>query len=139
MRRRLTPVWLLFIYMFIIFGWGNTKTKDKGEAYPTRCSNCQNDVYYHYVKFSKRFTLFFIPVLPYSRKKLLTCPVCGASIELDRSDRKEAKELNEAAQKFLNDEITDKEFEEKLVAFEHTASAIETTEIDDLEEEQVEK
>jgi len=126
LRRRTTPLSILLAYTFIIFGWGNTKTKDSGETYPTRCSNCQNDVYYHLIKISKRLTLFFIPVFPYSRDYLLTCPVCGASIELDRNDRSEAKELNDATEKFLDEQISSKEFEEELIGFENNVSAIET-------------
>lgn len=112
---------LLVRYSFIIFGWGNSKQKDYGEVYPMNCSRCNNEVFYHYLKTWKRFSLFFIPLIPYGRKHFLTCPVCGASVKLDKFERKLVKEirqdLDESGGKFTEeiekkmDELGDK-FEE---------------------------
>lgn len=103
---------LLVNYLFIIFGWGNAKQKDLGETYPAECGRCRNQVFYHLVKFWKRFSLFFIPLIPYGRKYYLSCPVCSNSIELDRESRKAAKEVNNAIDE-NNGEIDDS-IEEKL-------------------------
>lgn len=85
---------LLVNYAFIIFGWGNAKQKDLGETYPAACGRCGNEVFYHFVKFWKRFSLFFIPLIPYGRKYFLSCPICSNSIELDKETKKVAKEIN---------------------------------------------
>lgn len=85
---------LLTNYLFIIFGWGNAKQKDLGATYPVECGRCGNEVFYHLIKFWKRFSLFFIPLIPYGRKYFLSCPICSSSIELDRDAKSIAKELN---------------------------------------------
>lgn len=46
------------------------------------CQRCQNMTEYMYIKYTKWFTLFFIPIFPYSFKYFLVCPICSASIEM---------------------------------------------------------
>lgn len=111
---------LLTNYLFIIFGWGNAKQKDLGETYPAECGRCGNQVFYHLVKFWKRFSLFFIPLIPYGRKYFLSCPICSNSIELDRETKKVAKELNESIEE--NQGEIDESIEDKLDEFEDLLS-----------------
>lgn len=104
----------------IIFGWGNTRTKDYGEAYPIYCENCQNEVFYHTSKIRDWFTLFFIPVIPYRKEYWLSCPVCGAGYEIEgRKKRKKAVEMANKAEKFGEGEITQEEWLESVESFEN--------------------
>src|SRR5256885_3254529 len=52
----------------IIFGWGRGRPEDKGAVAPATCPNCKNEVLFRYIVARKWFTLFFIPVIPYSNK-----------------------------------------------------------------------
>ena len=63
--------------MFII--WGSKYfTKVIGETVTRyRCSNCNNANPFQIIKQSKWFTIFFIPIFPYSTKYLELCPICG--------------------------------------------------------------
>lgn len=62
--------------MFVLFGFGHTKVKKVGETKINKCSNCSNEKPFDIVERSKWFTLFFIPVFPYSKEKAIVCPVC---------------------------------------------------------------
>ena len=70
----------------IIFGFGRTTFKDCGPDIPVMCERCRNDVSYHFIERKKWFTLFFIPILPYSSSKLVICPVCSNAVEMPAAD-----------------------------------------------------
>ena len=63
--------------MFII--WGNRSFKKiiggTGQLY--RCGNCNNVNQYPIIKITKWFTLFFIPIFPYSTQYFIMCPICN--------------------------------------------------------------
>jgi hypothetical protein len=67
----------------IIFGIGGGKRKDRGAALPLLCPNCHNQTYYHYTTVTKWFSLFFIPLIPYSTKHYLLCPICSRAVVLE--------------------------------------------------------
>jgi hypothetical protein len=79
----------------IIFGWGRGKTKDHGAAAPLVCPQCHNQTFYRYFSVTKWMTLFFIPVIPYSTKHFLVCPVCTRAVTLDASGRGVAQKMVE--------------------------------------------
>ena len=79
----------------IIFGWGRGKTKDHGAAAPLVCPQCRNQTFYRYFSVTKWMTLFFIPVIPYSTKHFLVCPVCTRAVALDGAGRERAKQMVE--------------------------------------------
>ncbi|GAA0721199.1 hypothetical protein GCM10008905_11380 [Clostridium malenominatum] len=72
----------------IIYGWGRKTVKNYGEKGTYRCNNCNNTSNWRLVRVSTWFTLFFIPIIPYSRKFALTCPVCGSYIEVPKEEFK---------------------------------------------------
>src|SRR5204863_10091566 len=63
--------------MALIFGWGGGNFKDKGEAVYMTCPRCNNDVFYRLTNAKKWFRLYFVPVVPYSSKWFLICPICS--------------------------------------------------------------
>lgn len=75
----------------IIFGWGKRTVKHHGDTLPMTCRNCNNKVFYKLVEIKTWFTLFFIPVIPYSSKKVLMCDVCKSGMDLSTNGFKEAK------------------------------------------------
>lgn len=66
----------------IIFGWGGGKAKDLGPALPQTCSSCGHEGFFHYFTVTKWFRLYFIPIIPYSTRHFLSCPVCTSGTEL---------------------------------------------------------
>ncbi|MBQ2883560.1 MAG: zinc-ribbon domain-containing protein [Alphaproteobacteria bacterium] len=61
--------------MFIIFGWGFTTKSVKG-FFLSGCPKC--GLRLQVIKITKWFTLFFIPIFPYSRKLYLYCERCDS-------------------------------------------------------------
>jgi hypothetical protein len=79
--------------MFFIFGWGRQLRKNFGAVLSLKCSHCNNESFWNLFRVSTWFTLFFIPVIPYSIEKYLLCPVCQYGIELDNDKFKKFKEI----------------------------------------------
>ena len=80
--------------MFLIAGFGHKSTKDYGPILTQACPRCNNTTAWRLIKETSWFTLFFIPLIPYSTKKILACPICSESNEL--SDTQFEQYLNTA-------------------------------------------
>ncbi len=80
----------------IIAGFDHIKEKDYGETYPTKCPNCNNNVYLHLKNIKKFFTVFFIPLIPYKSKYYLLCPICNTGTKLSKEEVEKAKEFMKA-------------------------------------------
>ena len=74
--------------MFILFGFGHRKMKKVGETEPTKCPHCNNVKPFDLVEQSKWFTLFFIPIFPYAKERLMVCPVCRFNRKLEDDNPK---------------------------------------------------
>jgi len=70
--------------MFILFGWGKRIYKKYGTTEKRKCQRCNNEEEWSIMSYSEWFTLFFIPVIPYSKKYFITCPICNVALELTR-------------------------------------------------------
>ncbi len=93
----------------IIFGWGRVKIKDFGDVIPLKCNKCKNSTYWSLKKIEKLFTLFFIPIVSYSPKHVLICPICSVGIELKGPDIDAAKKMIEATKEFKAGKNSDAE------------------------------
>lgn len=60
------------------------------------------------------FTLFFIPVFPYSIKYFLSCPICKYGLILDREQIEKIKPIAEANQLLIEGKITEREYKMRL-------------------------
>lgn len=60
----------------IIYGWGRQTRRTLGIVGTTQCSHCNTTSDFHLVQRRTWFTLFFIPVIPYSSKYLVLCSRC---------------------------------------------------------------
>jgi hypothetical protein len=94
----------------IIFGWGRVTNKDYGPTMATKCPNCHNDVWLQLHTYRKWFTLFFIPVFPYSSKHLLLCDVCSQGVELKGEQIQTAKQMNELTNGLFTETISKDEY-----------------------------
>lgn len=72
--------------MFIIWGFGKTTTKSYGFIQSSGCERCGNAVQMEMLKITTWFTLFFIPIIPYSTKYCLVCPVCREAKQLSKEE-----------------------------------------------------
>jgi hypothetical protein len=63
--------------MFIIFGWRTTMRRVA--MLTLLCHVCRNQAAHPLDKLTKKFSLFFIPVFPFSTRYQLTCTACGTS------------------------------------------------------------
>ena len=91
--------------MFVIFGWRQI-IDEIGMVYKNMCSHCHNDDYWVLVEITKWFTLFFIPVFPYSTTYFLRCPVCKYGVTLNDEQVATLRPLAEANKMVLNGKIT---------------------------------
>lgn len=68
----------------IIFGFGKVTTKHCGKVNVVHCQNCHNEKEWELRVIKRWFTLYFIPIFPYQIIRVISCPVCGASKEVDK-------------------------------------------------------
>lgn len=88
--------------MFIIWGFGKQTIKSYGIISLDTCGRCNNNVQKEILKITTWFTLFFIPVIPYSRKYCLSCPICKAAQTISKQDFLELTNSLENAARFGN-------------------------------------
>ena len=77
----------------MIFGWGFRTKRIIGPLGPYTCDICNWSGHFSLVRVITWFTLFFIPVLPYSTNYLVLCPNCQNGAEIERKKVKEFIEL----------------------------------------------
>lgn len=77
----------------IIFGWGHKKFNNHGGVHWDKCSNCKNEVLYELHEYQSWITLFFVPIIPESKKYFLMCPVCRCGYQLNYSNFCAYKEI----------------------------------------------
>jgi len=100
--------------MPIIFGWGRQTVKQIGVVFKNLCNNCHNEEYWILTKITTWFSLFFIPLIPYSTKYFLSCPVCKYGLNLDQKQINELVPLAETNQLLLDGKITKEEYDIKI-------------------------
>ena len=101
----------------IFFGWGGGKAKDVGPAAPITCPNCRNATTFHYVTSTKWFRLYFVPIIPYSRKHFLLCPVCTRGMALTSETARLAAGMVPITRARIADELTEPEYQQHLEGF----------------------
>lgn len=75
--------------MFIIWG---TKSIDKTLGNSQRayqCGHCNNVTNYRIFRRRKWFTLFWIPIFPFSSKYFIACPVCNYGQQISKDEAME--------------------------------------------------
>lgn len=109
----------------IIFGWGHQTIKNIGPTFKNHCNHCNNEDYWTLTKYTTWFTLFFIPVIPYSIKYFLSCPVCQYGITLDNNQLEQIKPIAEANQLLIDGKITEIEYKAKVEQLGNGAPSVE--------------
>ncbi|MCT4575253.1 MAG: AAC(3) family N-acetyltransferase [Alphaproteobacteria bacterium] len=68
-----------------IFGWGFKTIKRYGVLGKGTCNVCNKDTRWQLIKITTWFTLFFIPIIPTSIKRMVICDICNSGKELDKA------------------------------------------------------
>jgi hypothetical protein len=84
----------------VIFGFGAGKQEDLGEVAPAVCPNCHNQVFLHHVRSKKRFSLYFVPVVPYGTDDYLVCPICSRGLQLSSAQLPAIRSMSGATASF---------------------------------------
>lgn len=98
----------------IIFGWGHQMIKNFGPTFRQHCSHCNNDEYWVLTRIMTWFTLFFIPVFPYSIKYFLSCPTCQYGLTLDSEQTEKIRPIAETNQLLIDGKITEVEYKAQM-------------------------
>ncbi|MCQ2579376.1 MAG: zinc ribbon domain-containing protein [Treponemataceae bacterium] len=72
--------------MFILFGEKTIITELGMTNISGTCSNCHNQIHLKIIKHAAWFTLYFIPVFPFSVKRYKMCPICQISAEISKEE-----------------------------------------------------
>ena len=70
--------------MFLIFGFGHIKSNRFQTTFSINCPGCNANVCLIALKISKWFSLFFLPVFPYSFEYYAQCPLCSFEEKIDK-------------------------------------------------------
>ena len=97
-----------------IFGWGFQTIKNFGPVFQNHCGHCNNDEYWVLTRYITWFTLFFIPVFPYSIKHTLSCPICHYGLTLTGQQVEQMKPLAEGNQLLIEGKITQAEYQSRI-------------------------
>lgn len=65
--------------LFLLFGYG-AKQKYLGAGEVRTCPRCHNTTQWSQMQEFKQFTLFFVPVARWSRRRFEVCGICGATV-----------------------------------------------------------
>ena len=84
----------------VIFGFGPGKQEDLGEVAPAVCPNCHNQVFLRHVRSKKRFSLYFVPVVPYGTDDYLVCPICSRGLQLSTTQLPYIRSMSGATASF---------------------------------------
>ncbi len=76
--------------MFIIYGTRTLK-KRKFTIKETQCPIC-SERGFSIMKVTKFFSLFYLPLIPYSSDKFVTCNSCNIGFEINSNEYKDLKE-----------------------------------------------
>ena len=100
--------------MFILFGWGHKTFKNYGEAEMHKCDRCGHDRDWELYVVKTWFTLFFIPVIPYSVERFISCPICNNFTMLDKDEFLIYEYMTLIKEEYGKSRISQEEYEAKM-------------------------
>jgi zinc-ribbon family len=100
----------------IIFGM-RRRAKQHGGCVAASCPRCHNEVVLVYLVVTRYFSLFFIPVIPISKKRMLMCPICSWQREIPKSSEHLALEMIGITQQWQGKQLADAEYGRRVDAF----------------------
>jgi hypothetical protein len=101
----------------VIFGFGPGKQEDLGEVAPAVCPNCHNQVFLHHVRSKKRFSLYFVPVVPYGTDDYLVCPICSRGLQLSSAQLPAIRSMSGATASFRTGRLAEASYMAQVERF----------------------
>ena len=71
----------------LIFGFGDRKMEQLGIVGVMDCPRCHNSSPWPIHRERSYFSFFFIPLIPYKTRFLLSCPVCREAREISAEEK----------------------------------------------------
>jgi hypothetical protein len=118
----------------IIFGM-RRRAKQHGGCVAASCPRCHNEVVLVYLVVTRYFSLFFIPVIPISKKRMLMCPICSWQRDIPKASEHLALEMIGITEQWKSKQLGDAEYGRRVDAFwsfltnEAPASASDATDV----------
>jgi hypothetical protein len=101
----------------VIFGFGPGKQEDLGEVAPSVCPNCHNQVFFHHVRSKKRFSLYFVPVVPYGTDDYLVCPICSRGLQVSTQQLPYVRSMSSASASFRTGRLGEAQYMAQVEQF----------------------
>jgi hypothetical protein len=101
----------------ILFGWGKTTVKDHGECIAASCPRCHNQVILRHLLVTTWFTLFFIPLIPYKRRRALVCGICSWARDVPKEQVPLTDEMNTITAQWRAGGLDDGEYGKRVEAY----------------------
>jgi hypothetical protein len=102
--------------MLLIFGM-RSRSHQHGPCVAASCPRCHNEVVLVYLVVTRWFTLFFIPVIPTSKRRLLVCPICNWNREVPKASEHVALEMIGITEQWKTKQLGDAEYGQRVEAF----------------------
>jgi hypothetical protein len=100
----------------IIFGL-RRRAHQHGGCVAASCPRCHNEVVLVYLVVTRYFALFFIPIIPISKKRMLMCPICSWQREIPKASEHLALEMIGITEQWKNKQLGDAEYGRRVEAF----------------------
>jgi hypothetical protein len=102
--------------MLLIFGMRN-RAHEHGPCVAATCPRCHNEVVLSYLVVTRWFTLFFVPLIPFGRRRMLICPICSWQREVPKEAEPLALEMVDITARWKAHELSDDEYARRVEAF----------------------
>lgn len=102
--------------MLLIFGMRN-RVHQHGPCVAATCPRCHNEVMLTYLVVTRWFTLFFIPLIPFGRRRMLVCPICSWQREVPAKLEALALEMIGITASWKAKQLDDTEYSRRVDAF----------------------
>ncbi len=102
--------------MLLIFGMRN-RVHRHGACVAATCPRCHNEVVLEYAVVTRWFTLFFIPLIPFGRRRVLVCPICSWQRDVPAKSEPLALEMIGITASWKAQQLDDAEYSRRVDAF----------------------
>jgi hypothetical protein len=102
--------------MLLIFGMRN-RVHQHGPCVAATCPRCHNEVVLTYLIVTRWFTLFFIPIIPTTKRRMLMCPICSWSRDVAKQSEPLAHEMVAITASWKSHQLDDAEYAKRVDAF----------------------
>jgi len=102
--------------MLLIFGMRN-RAHQHGPCVAASCPRCHNEVVLSYLVVTRWFTLFFVPLIPFGRRRMLICPICSWQREVPKESEHVVLEMIDITRQWQAHQLADTEYAQRVDAF----------------------